>query len=124
VRGVLARAKALEGRPSITQDRACTAADYLQLLLPRHAILFANGVAAESLYPGPVALRSLGEAAHTGIEALFPGISVDVLAAYGPMARPVLSLRAVQALTPAEVLCPLSGPLSDPLSEKHRGAAA
>jgi hypothetical protein len=119
-RGVLARAKALEGRPCITQDRACTAADYLQLLLPRHAILFANGVAAESLYPGPVALRSLGEAARTGIEALFPGISVDVLGAYGPMARPVLSLRAVQALTPAEVLCPLSGPLS----EKHRGAAA
>jgi hypothetical protein len=115
-RGVLAKAKALDGRPGIAQDRACTAADYLQLLLPRHAILFANGLAAESLYPGPVALHSLGEAACARIEALFPGIFVDVLAAYGPMARPVLGLRAVQALPPDEVRCPLSS--------RTRGAAA
>jgi hypothetical protein len=115
-RGVLAKAKALDGRPGILQDRACTAADYLQLLMPRHAILFANGLAAESLYPGPIALRSLGEAACGQIEALFPGILVDALAAYGPLVRPVLGLRAVQALPPDQVLCPLS--------RRTRGAAA
>ena len=115
-RGVLAMAKALDGRPGIGQDRACTAADYLQLLLPRHAILFANGLPAESLYPGPVALSGLGEAARARIEALFPGVSGDVAAVYGPMARPVLGLRAVQALPPGQVLCP-------PLRQA-RGAAA
>ncbi len=106
-RGVLAKAKALDGRPGIAQDRTCTAADYLQLLLPRHAIVFANGLAAESLYPGPLALHSLGEAARVRVEALFPGISVDPLAAYGPMARPVIGLRAVQVLHPEQALCPL-----------------
>jgi serralysin len=114
--GVLAKAKALDGRPGVAQDRACTAADYLQLLLPRHAIVFANGLAAESLYPGPIALHSLGEAAFQLFESLFPGISVDVLAAYGPMARPVLGLRAVQALPPDQVISPLCG--------RTRGAAA
>jgi hypothetical protein len=107
-RGVLAKAKALDGRPGIAQDRACTAADYLQLLLPRHAILLANGLPAESFYPGPNALLSLGEAARARIEALFPGLCADVLRAYGPMARPVLGLRAVQALAPDQVRSPLA----------------
>lgn len=115
-RGVLAKAKALDGRPGVAQDRACTAADYLQLLLPRHAILFANGLATESLYPGPVALHSLGESARARVEALFPGISVDVQAAYGPMARPVLGLRAVQALPPDQAMSPPFAP--------NRGVAA
>jgi hypothetical protein len=114
--GVLAKAKALDGRPGVSQDRTCTAADYLQLLLPRHAILFANGLPAESLYPGPLALHSLGDAACARIEALFPGLAVDVEAAYGPMARPVLGLRAVQQLLPDQAL--------SPAVEGWRGAAA
>jgi len=105
--GALGRARALCGRPGIAQDRACAAADYLQLLLPRHAILSANGVAAESFYPGPVALASLPAADRAAIEALFPGIGADPARAYGATARPVLTARAVAAL-PARALAPLA----------------
>lgn len=108
-RGALGKVRALCGRPGIAQDRTCAAADYLQLLLPRHAILFANGVAAESLYPGPVALASLPPGTRAEVEALFPGVGVDPARVYGPTARPILSARAVVAL-PAAALSGMIGP--------------
>jgi hypothetical protein len=99
--GAFVRARALCGRPGIAQDRDCLAADYLQLLLPRHAILSANGAATESFYPGPVALASLPDRDRRAIEALFPGVGADPAGAYGPLARPVLTTRAAAALPAA-----------------------
>ncbi|MGB8815358.1 MAG: Hint domain-containing protein, partial [Paracoccaceae bacterium] len=74
---------------------------YHHLLLRRHAIVFANGAAVESLYPGPMALRSLGAQACAGLVQAMPmlaGVMAGKLAAegiYGPTARPILPRREV-----------------------------
>jgi len=109
--GALAKAKGLCQRPGIAQDNRCTSIVYVQLLLPQHGLLFANGLTAESFYPGAFALRSLPPTDQARIEALFPGILADP-SVYGPFARPVLGLRAIEALTPAGARCPVAPPLS------------
>jgi hypothetical protein len=106
-RGVLAKAKGLCGRPGITQDHARTATEYFQLLLPQHAILFANGLAAESFYPGPFALTGL----PVQDRALILGLLAGNPLSYGPTARPVLPLRAIRKLDAAGILCPVPCPI-------------
>lgn len=97
-RGVLAKAKGLIGRAGVRQDTGCTSVLYLQLLLDRHHILFAEGLATESFYPGPFALTTLAPTDQARLEALFPGLLNDPAAVYGPMARPELKLREILAL--------------------------
>ncbi len=72
---------------------------YIHLLLDRHEVLFANGAATESFYPGPQTLRMLPAAARAELAALIPGLG-DVAAAgcYGPLARPFLKRREVLSL--------------------------
>lgn len=104
--GALAFARSLSDTcrtGAIVQDQTVGAIEYFQLLLPRHAILDAAGVGVESFYPGPFAIETLPSADRAHIEALFPGVSEDAAAAYGPFARPVLRLRDVCEL-PAEAL--------------------
>lgn len=63
---------------------------YHHLLLPRHEVIFANGLASESFYPGPEALRALGRIGRAKVEARVPELANrSVHDAYGPMARPV-----------------------------------
>ncbi len=109
-KGVLAMAKGLVGRAGIHQDSACTSIEYFQLLLPRHHILFAEGLATESFYPGPFALTTLPEADLETIAARFPGITEDPEAAYGALARPALTLRQILALPDNARLSPLLAP--------------
>lgn len=69
--------------------------DYHHLLLPRHAILRANGLLTESMYPGPMALTALGPAVRLEIAMALPWLApalfglADVAEVYGPTARPV-----------------------------------
>ncbi len=113
--GALAKAKGLCGREGITQDTTCTAVIYLQLMLPNHAIVTANGLLTETFYPGAFAVGGLPDADRAAIDALFPGIADDPAAVYGGLARPVLSLRAITALSPAQAQTP---------TPKRRRAAA
>lgn len=99
-RGVLAKAKGLIGRSGIRQDTDCTSVLYLQLLLDRHQILFAEGVPTESFYPGPFALTTLAPDDQAALEGLFPGLMDDPAGVYGPMAREELKLREILALDP------------------------
>lgn len=63
---------------------------YHHLLLPKHDIIFANGIAAESFYPGPQAVSSLKETARSKLFGILPGLATQsVEDAYGPLARPV-----------------------------------
>jgi Hint domain/RTX calcium-binding nonapeptide repeat (4 copies) len=96
--GALARAKGLCGEGGIAQDRAATAVVYFQVLLPAHALVLANGLPCETFYPGPFALETLPRADRIAVEAMFPGVMEDAVAAYGPPARPVLSLRQIRDL--------------------------
>lgn len=71
---VLVPAKALVGQAGVGLG-ACAQVDYYHLLLQRHEILFADGVPAESLLPGPVAMGTLDGASQRQIGRLFPEIA-------------------------------------------------
>ena len=96
--GALARAKGLCGTGGVRQDEVVTSVRYLQLLLPRHAVLRAAGLGCESFYPGPFALETLPRADRERVQALVPGVWEDVEAAYGPPARPILTMRQILEL--------------------------
>jgi len=98
VKGALAKAKGLCGRPGIVQDTACTAVEYLQLLLPRHETVLANGLPAETFLPREFALSSLSPADRAAVTALIPGLADDPQAAYGPPVRPLLSMYQLATL--------------------------
>ena len=71
---VLVAAVQLLGLPGITQDEAQDVS-YIHLLFDQHEVIFAHGAPSESLYPGPVALRSLGARAVEEILQLFPDLA-------------------------------------------------
>lgn len=69
---VLVAAKQLLSLPGIEVDEAAREVTYLHLMFDRHEVLVSNGAETESLYPGPMALAALGEAAAAEIQAIFP----------------------------------------------------
>jgi Ca2+-binding RTX toxin-like protein len=76
---------------------------YHHILLERHGIVFAQGMATETMYPGPMAVAALGPVVAAEIAAAFPllapvlaGVAEAVLI-YGPTARPVAKRRALMA---------------------------
>lgn len=73
-REVLIAAKHLVGLPGIVVLAGAAPVTYLHMLFDRHEVVFANGAAAESLFTGAQALRSLGRAAKAEIFALFPDL--------------------------------------------------
>ena len=72
--GHLVRAKHLAALPGQRARIAHGKRDvtYFHLLFDRHEIVFSNGLASESLYPGPEALRSFANAASAELFGLFP----------------------------------------------------
>lgn len=71
---VLIAATHLVGLPGIAVDAEAGAVSYTHFLCDAHEVVFANGAPTESLYPGPMALRALGEAASREIMTLFPAL--------------------------------------------------
>ena len=71
------------------------------ILLPQHGIVMANDLAAESMYPAPIALRAPGPQACPDLTATLPWIApilageVEVAALYGPTARPVAKRKGL-----------------------------
>lgn len=104
--GLFAKAKGLVDRHGIATDTRFTAIQYAQLLVPQHSVVFAEGVPVETFWPGPVAFGSLGTEDRQTLERLFPGIGTDPVAAYGPLARPCLTLRALRALSAGDLRLP------------------
>lgn len=75
---------------------------YVHLFFAQHEIVFAEGIASESFYPGPTALRMLSPKSRAEFDQLLPalagqgGESPDlVAAAYGPTARPFAKLSEI-----------------------------
>ena len=67
---------------------------YVHFMLPAHGIVYANGVATESFYPGPRSIESLSQVSRLSLLAHFPGLGLDeIAAAYGPPAVPYTKLR-------------------------------
>lgn len=74
--------------------RGVRAVAYHHILLPQHEVIYANGLASESLYPGPEAMKSMGRLERVEILKHVPKLSSNsVEEAYGPMVRPVAKYR-------------------------------
>ncbi|MBM2322651.1 MULTISPECIES: choice-of-anchor L domain-containing protein [Marivita] len=72
-------ARIMTGRREVT---------YLHLMFDQHQIVFANGAASESFYPGKFALAAVAPTARREIFALFPRLDVsEAQASYGASAR-------------------------------------
>lgn len=101
-RPMLARAKHLAELPGPCRiAQGVRQVTYHHLLLPRHEIIFANGVPTESFYPGAQGLRALPPAQCRAILAAIPGFTGgSVERAYGPRARQVLRRRELIDLLP------------------------
>jgi hypothetical protein len=94
---VLVAVRMLQDNGNISVADAPRGIAYNHLLFDRHEIVFANAMPSESLYPGPVALNALDDAALSEIRAIFPEAldeSVDV----GPPARRILREFEANAL--------------------------
>ncbi|MCT4559382.1 MAG: Hint domain-containing protein [Pelagimonas sp.] len=83
VKGLLAhdRLRQLMGKKSIT---------YISLMTPAHEVIFANGLAVESFWPGRQALMHLSNLDRLRMIAMFPGVTQSPNLGYGPPARPLL----------------------------------
>ncbi|MDU8912394.1 Hint domain-containing protein [Aestuariicoccus sp. MJ-SS9] len=87
---VLVAAKDLVDGDKVTLDMNVRAVTYVHLLLPRHEVLFANGMETESFHPANTALATLSDADRARLLAQLPVIE-DNPHAYGGYARRNLS---------------------------------
>ncbi|WP_281983545.1 Hint domain-containing protein [Thalassorhabdomicrobium marinisediminis] len=87
---VLVAARDLVDDQSIYVDRSLREVRYLHLLLPRHEVVFANGVESESFHPASAGLDSLDETDRARLFAQVPAIEADA-DSYGAYARRVVS---------------------------------
>jgi Hint domain len=86
----LVAAEDLINGSSVAVDLSPGGAQYVHILLERHSIVFANGVATESFHPAGMALETLAQADMARLVAHLPGVIGDP-EGYGPFARRSLS---------------------------------
>ncbi|WP_170330604.1 Hint domain-containing protein [Ruegeria arenilitoris] len=70
---------------------------YYHLMFDQHEIVWAEGCPSESFHPGVMSWNSLENDARQEILSLFPELSTQGLASYGPSARPSLSAFETRA---------------------------
>lgn len=87
---VLVAARDLVNDQSISIDRSLREVTYIHLLLPRHQIVFANGVETESFHPASAALATMEDAQLAQMFERLPDLATDPQT-YGAYARRVLS---------------------------------
>lgn len=73
---------------------------YIHLMFDEHEVIFAENVASESFYPGPMALSMMEPAERDEMLLIFPDIAkslrqYDVASAYGPTARGILKRKEI-----------------------------
>lgn len=118
---VLAIAKALTALPGVRAMNGRREVTYHSLLFDRHEVIRAEGARVESFYPGPYALGILDDEMRAEIRRLFPAVSDDPVAGYGPTARPILGRRDAERLA---LRLRRSGGATTPMSRGASGRAA
>ena len=83
-------AKSLEQLQGVRQMRGKRSVTYHTLLFRRHEVIFANGLAVESLFPGERSMRLLSPVQRLQVIAQVPGI-LD--GGFGTQARPTLKCQ-------------------------------
>ncbi|MFA8385473.1 MAG: Hint domain-containing protein [Pelagibaca sp.] len=70
--------------------QGCQGVSYFHLAFAAHQIIYANGAASESFYPGPNAVQGLAVDARTELSTLFPDLEpTRAKLTYGNQVRPV-----------------------------------
>lgn len=87
---MLVAAKDCVDYKGISQDDAKKPVEYFHFMVENHALVYANGMLAESFYPGPVARQSLDPMARDRLIALHPELSDPDAPAPFDRARPKL----------------------------------
>ncbi|SMX32838.1 Hint domain-containing protein [Maliponia aquimaris] len=87
---VLVAARDLINGDSVVQDLRVPEVTYIHLLLPRHEVLFAEGLETESFHPANTALTSLTDDDRARLVQVLPGALADPQG-YGDYARRNLS---------------------------------
>lgn len=95
---VLVAARDLVNGETITIDRSLREVTYIHLLLPRHQIVFANGVETESFHPASAALGQMEDDQLAGLLARLPDGAADP-ETYGGFARRVLTASEAAIIT-------------------------
>ena len=90
----LAPAVGLTGLPGVRRMRGKRQVVYIALMLERHEVIEAEGVAVESFYPGPVGLATLSPFELLTLKAAVPGATHGAV----PSARPRLDARQARRL--------------------------
>lgn len=83
---VLVTARSLVNGSNIAVDASMREVDYIHLLLPRHQVIWANGVETESFHPASASLSALTEADRGRLLQLVPGLDFNPHL-YGEYAR-------------------------------------
>ena len=94
----LALAKGLLPAKGVRQMKGCREVVYHSLLCQTHQVLIAEGVPAESFYPGRYAMTLLSPQQRAEIHALLPALRDDPETGYGLHARPILKCREAETL--------------------------
>jgi hypothetical protein len=87
---VLVSARDLIDDRTILRDLTLSEVTYVHLMLPRHEVVFANGLATESFHPGGEALASVEPWQRERLVEMMPELGADPMA-YGDYARRALS---------------------------------
>lgn len=90
---VLVPAKALTALSGVRRMGGKREMAYVSILTERHEVIFAHGLAAETLYPGPEALRRLTAFEQAAIHGICPGAGPGF-----PAARRLLTVSEAEAL--------------------------
>lgn len=98
---VLAPAKGLVELPGVRIMEGKRAVDYVHIMLESHEIIMAHGVATESFYPGPNAVRMLTPAQRASLYGVVPALKTDPENGYGPTARKKITRREAEKLVAA-----------------------
>lgn len=83
---VLVTAKDLINGKTVTMDHQMREVTYIHVLLPRHEVIWANGLATESYHPASAPLSALSKVDRETLLARYPDLGVDAHR-YGGYAR-------------------------------------
>jgi hypothetical protein len=83
---ILVSARDLVNQSTVTVDAALREVTYIHLMLPRHQVLWANGVETESFHPASTALSTLADEDRARLLALNPHLESEPHT-YGSFAR-------------------------------------
>jgi hypothetical protein len=95
---VLVRASDLVDDRLVLRDLTLPSVTYVHLLLPRHEVVFANGLETESFHPAGEALDSVEANSRARLIGMMPGLDRNPMA-YGDYARRALSRAEAAILT-------------------------